>query len=87
MEKGEIAQNDHFHLFPQCFPKAFYLNVLKLVYMEERVKCLWCKSKFHKTFFTVKSCRNMMITFSLKVQFLSHFSVNTLTKISLVLMT
>ena len=23
VEKGEIAQNEQFHLFPQCFPKAF----------------------------------------------------------------
>ena len=37
--KGEIAQFEQFHLFPQCFPKAFFFIVLKLVYtyMEERV--------------------------------------------------
>ena len=29
-----------FRVFPQCFPKAFFLNVLKLVYMEERVNLL-----------------------------------------------
>ena len=27
--KGEIAQNEQFHLFPQCFPKAFFFDVLK----------------------------------------------------------
>ena len=35
VEKGEIANFEQFHLFPQCFPKAFLFNVLKLVYMEE----------------------------------------------------
>ena len=29
VEKGEIALFEQFHLFPQCFPKAFFLNVLK----------------------------------------------------------
>ena len=38
VEKGEIAQNEQFHLFPRCFPKAFSFTVLKWVYMEERVK-------------------------------------------------
>ena len=37
VEKGEIAQNEQFHLFPQCFPKAFFFSVLKCVHMEERV--------------------------------------------------
>ena len=37
-EKGEIAHLKQIHPFPQCFPKAFFFNVLKLVYMEERVK-------------------------------------------------
>ena len=36
--KGEIAHFEQFHLFPQCFPKAFFFNVLKSVYMEESVK-------------------------------------------------
>ena len=40
MEKGEIAHSEQFNLFPQCFPKAFFFNVLKLVYMEERVKSI-----------------------------------------------
>ena len=31
MEKGEIAQVEQFHLFPGCFPKAFFFNVLKRV--------------------------------------------------------
>ena len=35
VEKGEIA---HFHLFPQCFLKAFLFHVLQWVHMEERVK-------------------------------------------------
>ena len=26
-----------FHLFPQCFPKAFFFNVLKWEYMEEGI--------------------------------------------------
>ena len=25
--KDEIAQNEQFHLFPQCFPKAFLFDV------------------------------------------------------------
>ena len=37
MEKGEIANFEQFHLFPQCFPKAFFFNVSKRVYMEEKV--------------------------------------------------
>ena len=37
MEKGEIAHIEQFHLFPQRFPQAFFFNVLKWVYMEERV--------------------------------------------------
>ena len=28
---------EHFHPFPQCFPKAFLINMRKRVYMEERV--------------------------------------------------
>ena len=44
MEICEIAQNEHVHLFPQCFPKAFFFffffSVLKWVYMEERVNIL-----------------------------------------------
>ena len=35
-EKGEIAHFEQFHLFPQCFPKAFFFSVLKYVSMEER---------------------------------------------------
>ena len=27
--KGEIAYFQQFHLFPQCFPKAFFFSVLK----------------------------------------------------------
>ena len=37
VEKGEIAHLEQFHLFPQSFPKAFSFNVLKWVYIEERV--------------------------------------------------
>ena len=29
VEKGEIAQDEEFHLFQQCFPKAFIFSVLK----------------------------------------------------------
>ena len=29
VEKGEIAHFEQFHLFPQCFPKAFSFSVLK----------------------------------------------------------
>ena len=38
VEKCEIAQNELFHSFPQCFLKVSFFNVLKWVYMEERVK-------------------------------------------------
>ena len=27
VEKGEIAQKEQFHLFPQCFPKVFFFNM------------------------------------------------------------
>ena len=36
--KGETAHFEQFYLFPQCFPKAFFFNVLKRVYMEVRVR-------------------------------------------------
>ena len=29
VDKGEIANFEQFHLFPQCFPKAFYAPILK----------------------------------------------------------
>ena len=39
VEKGEIAYFEQFHLFLQCFPKAFVIKVLnEYIYMEERVK-------------------------------------------------
>ena len=28
LEKGEIAQNEQFHLFPQCFLSNLYLKIL-----------------------------------------------------------
>ena len=28
VEKGEIAQNEQFHLFPQCFLREFDLKIL-----------------------------------------------------------
>ena len=39
-EKRKIAHFEQFHLFPQCFPKAFLSNVLKWVqvYVEKMVK-------------------------------------------------
>ena len=30
-EKGEIAHFEQFHVFPQCFPTAFFFHVLKWV--------------------------------------------------------
>ena len=30
MEKDEIAHFEQFHLFPQCFPKAFFLQSVKM---------------------------------------------------------
>ena len=44
MEKDEITHFEQFHLLPQCFPKAFFFNVLEQVYMEGRVKGHY---KFH----------------------------------------
>ena len=38
VEKGEIAHFEQFHLFSQCFSKAFFFKVWKWVHMEERVK-------------------------------------------------
>ena len=28
-EKGEITHFEQFHLFPQCFPEAYFFNELK----------------------------------------------------------
>ena len=41
VEKGEIDHFEQLHLFPQCFPKAFFFNVLNLVYVEERIECIY----------------------------------------------
>ena len=30
MEKGEIAHFEQFHLFSECFPKAFVLQCVKM---------------------------------------------------------
>ena len=30
VEKGEIAHFEQYHLFPQCFPKAFSLQCVKM---------------------------------------------------------
>ena len=30
MEKGEIPKIEQLHLFPQCFPKAFFLHSVKM---------------------------------------------------------
>ena len=38
VEKDEIAHFEQFHLLSQCFPKAFFFNDLKCVYMEQMVK-------------------------------------------------
>ena len=38
MGKGEIARNEQFLLFPQCFQKLFVLDASKWVFMELRVK-------------------------------------------------
>ena len=40
VEKGEIAQNEQFHLFQLCFPTVFFFIALKWVYMEERVNSM-----------------------------------------------
>ena len=29
VEKGEIAQNEQFHLLPQCFPCNLYVKILQ----------------------------------------------------------
>ena len=33
--KGEIAHFEQFHLFPRCFPKTFFFNVLEWVYVRD----------------------------------------------------
>ena len=30
VKKGEIAQNEQFHLSPRCFPKTFFLQCVKM---------------------------------------------------------
>ena len=54
MEKGEIAHFEQFHLFPQCFPRAFFFSV----YKEERVNSFTKNRGFslaEKYTFTVKA--------------------------------
>ena len=70
MEKGEIAHFEQFHLFPQCFPKAFYFSVLKLVYMEERLNSCKNGTTFHKPKsirLSVLGANNARQSFMLKV--------------------
>ena len=63
MEKGEIANSEQFHLFPQCSPEAFFFNVLKWVDMEEMVKqILW--QAFQTT--KLSTCRSKTFRFSAK---------------------
>ena len=38
VEKGEIAHFEQFTFFHNIFLKLFFFNVLKWVYMEERLK-------------------------------------------------
>ena len=48
VEKGEIAHFEQFHLFPQCFPKAFFFNVFKVPKAPNyKGVCLQNTSKFH----------------------------------------
>ena len=39
--KGENAGYQHFHIFPQCFQKAYYTGSLKVVLVWERVKHIY----------------------------------------------
>ena len=66
VEKGEIAHFEQFHLFPPCFPKVFYFNVLKWVYVEERVNQYFLLifktfSTFSKTYFNLLICIYFMV--------------------------
>ena len=49
VETGKIAHFDQFHPFPQCFPKAFFFNMLKWVYMEERVNKHFAQYSYQAT--------------------------------------
>ena len=69
VEKGEIAYFEQFHLFLQCFPKAFVIKVLnEYIYMEERVKS-YRAIKWKKTFSSRNGCQN--------IAFLLSFSQHT----------
>ena len=45
--KGEIARNEQFLLFPQCFQKQSVVDVLKWVFMELRVKYIFTDNIDH----------------------------------------
>ena len=40
VEKGEMAQNEQFHLFPQCFLCNLYLNILEKPHFSCRLQLL-----------------------------------------------
>ena len=52
MGKDEIAHFEQFHLYPRCFPEAFFFNVLKRIYMEE-----WVNSFPNDKFYTVPNSK------------------------------
>ena len=48
VKKGEIAHLEQFRLFPQCFPKAFFFNVLNEYIRRKGVRILGQKAVFAK---------------------------------------
>ena len=58
---------EQFYLFPQCFPKAFFFNVLKWVNMEEGVKVMSLSFKIYQA-----------VQFLHELGSLQHFTTETL---------
>ena len=98
MEKGEIAPFEQFHLFPQCFPIAFFFTVSKRVYMKGR-KMFWDNivgdgenafttfSKNESLFFSVALNLSSVIAFNLdksRISLFRHSHCNHLAKYCIV---
>ena len=76
MEKGEIAHFEKVHLFPQCFPEAFFFNVLKGVFMEERVdNSSMSDSRYSSSQISLSLCYISIITIRFAPRLICLFGV------------
>ena len=76
VEKGKTANFEQFHLFPQCFPKGFSFNVLKLVYMEGKIK-LGLVAFYQREVYTTTAGYQQSIFDSYAPFFSIEFSIKT----------